>query len=164
MIAEQEPSLPVSWLYKTTLAMRLQFSILCFWLVLRKCSLFCTGTSARQLGSQDCSFRAWHTACSQWCGLILPRGFFGVKDPSAPLGGAGASYCSHLPAVILCSFWAVVRNLSSSSFFFSSPASGTAIITEEHAAMWTDGRYFLQAAKQMDSNWTLMKMGGYRHG
>ncbi|OWK07428.1 XPNPEP1 [Cervus elaphus hippelaphus] len=25
--------------------------------------------------------------------------------------------------------------------------------------MWTDGRYFLQAAKQMDSNWTLMKMG-----
>lgn len=39
-------------------------------------------------------------------------------------------------------------------------ALGTAIITEEHAAMWTDGRYFLQAAKQMDSNWTLMKMGG----
>lgn len=25
--------------------------------------------------------------------------------------------------------------------------------------MWTDGRYFLQAAHQMDSNWTLMKMG-----
>uniref|UniRef100_A0A8C0E007 X-prolyl aminopeptidase 1 n=1 Tax=Balaenoptera musculus TaxID=9771 RepID=A0A8C0E007_BALMU len=40
-----------------------------------------------------------------------------------------------------------------------SPAVGTAIVTEEHAAMWTDGRYFLQAAKQMDSNWTLMKMG-----
>ncbi|XP_063474011.1 xaa-Pro aminopeptidase 1 isoform X5 [Symphalangus syndactylus] len=38
-------------------------------------------------------------------------------------------------------------------------SAGTAIITEEHAAMWTDGRYFLQAAKQMDSNWTLMKMG-----
>uniref|UniRef100_A0A5F9D0L7 Xaa-Pro aminopeptidase 1 n=1 Tax=Oryctolagus cuniculus TaxID=9986 RepID=A0A5F9D0L7_RABIT len=37
-------------------------------------------------------------------------------------------------------------------------SAGTAIITEEHAAMWTDGRYFLQAAKQMDSNWTLMKM------
>lgn len=45
---------------------------------------------------------------------------------------------------------------------FSCPCSlapGTAIITEDHAAMWTDGRYFLQAAKQMDSNWTLMKMG-----
>ncbi|XP_076982087.1 xaa-Pro aminopeptidase 1 isoform X2 [Tamandua tetradactyla] len=38
-------------------------------------------------------------------------------------------------------------------------SAGTAIITEEHAGMWTDGRYFLQAAKQMDSNWTLMKMG-----
>ncbi|XP_073096554.1 xaa-Pro aminopeptidase 1 isoform X6 [Manis javanica] len=38
-------------------------------------------------------------------------------------------------------------------------SAGTAIITEDHAAMWTDGRYFLQAAKQMDSNWTLMKMG-----
>ncbi|XP_038940400.1 xaa-Pro aminopeptidase 1 isoform X2 [Rattus norvegicus] len=38
-------------------------------------------------------------------------------------------------------------------------SAGTAIITEEHAAMWTDGRYFLQAAKQMDNNWTLMKMG-----
>ncbi|XP_021109124.1 xaa-Pro aminopeptidase 1 isoform X5 [Heterocephalus glaber] len=38
-------------------------------------------------------------------------------------------------------------------------SAGTAIITEEHAAMWTDGRYFLQAAKQMDSNWTLMRMG-----
>lgn len=45
-------------------------------------------------------------------------------------------------------------------FSFLCPlTAGTAIITEEHAAMWTDGRYFLQAAKQMDSNWTLMKMG-----
>ncbi|KAJ7325189.1 hypothetical protein JRQ81_018209 [Phrynocephalus forsythii] len=38
-------------------------------------------------------------------------------------------------------------------------SAGTAIITEKEAAMWTDGRYFLQAAQQMDSNWTLMKMG-----
>ncbi|TRY97835.1 hypothetical protein DNTS_014967 [Danionella cerebrum] len=37
--------------------------------------------------------------------------------------------------------------------------SGTAIVTEQHAALWTDGRYFLQASQQMDSNWTLMKMG-----
>uniref|UniRef100_A0A4W5REU9 Xaa-Pro aminopeptidase 1 n=1 Tax=Hucho hucho TaxID=62062 RepID=A0A4W5REU9_9TELE len=36
---------------------------------------------------------------------------------------------------------------------------GTAIVTEKHAAMWTDGRYFLQASQQMDNNWTLMKMG-----
>ncbi|NWR69432.1 XPP1 aminopeptidase, partial [Centropus unirufus] len=38
-------------------------------------------------------------------------------------------------------------------------SAGTAIITEQHAAMWTDGRYFLQAAHQMDNNWTLMKLG-----
>ena len=25
--------------------------------------------------------------------------------------------------------------------------------------MWTDGRYHLQAAQEMDSNWTLMKDG-----
>ncbi|NXX54305.1 XPP1 aminopeptidase, partial [Scopus umbretta] len=38
-------------------------------------------------------------------------------------------------------------------------SAGTAIVTEQYAAMWTDGRYFLQAAHQMDNNWTLMKMG-----
>ncbi|XP_031760695.1 xaa-Pro aminopeptidase 1 isoform X1 [Xenopus tropicalis] len=38
-------------------------------------------------------------------------------------------------------------------------SAGTAIVTEQSAAMWTDGRYFLQAAQQMDSNWTLMKIG-----
>uniref|UniRef100_A0A8C6XS26 X-prolyl aminopeptidase 1 n=1 Tax=Naja naja TaxID=35670 RepID=A0A8C6XS26_NAJNA len=38
-------------------------------------------------------------------------------------------------------------------------SAGTAIITEQHAAMWTDGRYFLQGSQQMDSNWILMKMG-----
>uniref|UniRef100_A0A2L2Y8C0 Xaa-Pro aminopeptidase 1 n=1 Tax=Parasteatoda tepidariorum TaxID=114398 RepID=A0A2L2Y8C0_PARTP len=34
---------------------------------------------------------------------------------------------------------------------------GTAVITEKHAALWTDGRYFLQANQQLDENWTLMK-------
>ncbi|XP_067272269.1 xaa-Pro aminopeptidase 1 isoform X1 [Pseudorasbora parva] len=38
-------------------------------------------------------------------------------------------------------------------------SAGTAIVTEQHAALWTDGRYFLQACQQMDNNWTLMKMG-----
>ncbi|KAH0623760.1 hypothetical protein JD844_006867, partial [Phrynosoma platyrhinos] len=41
-------------------------------------------------------------------------------------------------------------------------SAGTAIITEQDAAMWTDGRYFLQAAQQMDSNWTLMKMDQWK--
>lgn len=29
----------------------------------------------------------------------------------------------------------------------------------KEAALWTDGRYFLQAEQQLDSNWTLMKAG-----
>ncbi|XP_071947124.1 xaa-Pro aminopeptidase 1-like isoform X2 [Antedon mediterranea] len=38
-------------------------------------------------------------------------------------------------------------------------SAGTAVITSSEAALWTDGRYFLQARDQMDSNWTLMKQG-----
>lgn len=38
-------------------------------------------------------------------------------------------------------------------------SAGTAIITEDKAALWTDGRYFLQAAEELDSNWILMKDG-----
>lgn len=33
------------------------------------------------------------------------------------------------------------------------------MITHEKAALATDGRYFSQAAKQLDSNWTLLKQG-----
>jgi len=36
---------------------------------------------------------------------------------------------------------------------------GTAVVTETKAAMWTDGRYYLQARAQMDDNWLLMKDG-----
>ncbi|KAJ2801386.1 hypothetical protein H4R20_003693 [Coemansia guatemalensis] len=38
-------------------------------------------------------------------------------------------------------------------------SAGCAVITMDKAAMFTDGRYFLQARKQMDENWTLMKRG-----
>lgn len=38
-------------------------------------------------------------------------------------------------------------------------SAGTAIVTETKAAMWTDGRYYLQACAQMDDNWVLMKDG-----
>ncbi|KAI0341347.1 Creatinase/aminopeptidase [Trametopsis cervina] len=38
-------------------------------------------------------------------------------------------------------------------------SAGTAIITLDSAFLFTDGRYFLQAEKQLDSNWTLMKQG-----
>lgn len=36
-------------------------------------------------------------------------------------------------------------------------SAGTAVVTANEALLWTDGRYYLQASKQMDSNWTLMK-------
>ncbi|KAJ1959075.1 hypothetical protein GGI12_004530 [Dipsacomyces acuminosporus] len=38
-------------------------------------------------------------------------------------------------------------------------SAGCAVITQDKAAMFTDGRYFLQASQQMDENWTLMKRG-----
>lgn len=38
-------------------------------------------------------------------------------------------------------------------------SAGTAIVTQEHACLWTDGRYYLQASQELDSNWTLMKEG-----
>lgn len=38
-------------------------------------------------------------------------------------------------------------------------SAGTAIITYNEACLWTDGRYFLQASQQLDSNWSLMKEG-----
>ncbi|KAJ3225791.1 hypothetical protein HK099_006189 [Clydaea vesicula] len=38
-------------------------------------------------------------------------------------------------------------------------SAGFAIVTLTDAALWTDGRYFLQATQQLDKNWTLMKTG-----
>jgi len=38
-------------------------------------------------------------------------------------------------------------------------SAGTAVVTEGRAAMWTDGRYFLQAVEEMGPAWTLMKKG-----
>lgn len=38
-------------------------------------------------------------------------------------------------------------------------SAGTAVVTDEHAALWTDGRYHLQAEEQLNSEWTLMKQG-----
>ena len=38
-------------------------------------------------------------------------------------------------------------------------SAGTAVITTDKAALFTDGRYFNQATKQLDDNWQLMKVG-----
>lgn len=40
-------------------------------------------------------------------------------------------------------------------------SAGTAIVTRHKAALWTDGRYFLQAEKQLSSGWTLMRAGNW---
>ncbi len=40
-----------------------------------------------------------------------------------------------------------------------SGSSGTAVVTKDSAAVWTDGRYFLQAEDELDCNWILMKQG-----
>ena len=33
------------------------------------------------------------------------------------------------------------------------------MVTKDKAALWTDGRYFLQAEQEMDCNWELMRNG-----
>ncbi|KAG2174136.1 hypothetical protein INT43_004156 [Umbelopsis isabellina] len=38
-------------------------------------------------------------------------------------------------------------------------SAGCAVVSEKEAALFTDGRYFLQASQQLDENWTLMKQG-----
>ncbi|RTL13239.1 MAG: aminopeptidase P family protein [Neisseriaceae bacterium] len=41
-------------------------------------------------------------------------------------------------------------------------SAGEVIVTLDHAYLWTDGRYFLQAEQQLDSNhYTMMKQGGF---
>ncbi|KAL3631673.1 Aminopeptidase P2 [Castilleja foliolosa] len=36
-------------------------------------------------------------------------------------------------------------------------SAGTAVVTKDKAALWTDGRYFLQAEQQLTSSWILMR-------
>ncbi|KAL9241759.1 hypothetical protein vseg_015828 [Gypsophila vaccaria] len=40
-----------------------------------------------------------------------------------------------------------------------SGTAGLALITLDDARLWTDGRYFLQAEKQLSNQWKLMRMG-----
>jgi hypothetical protein len=37
------------------------------------------------------------------------------------------------------------------------PIIGTAVITATHAALWTRGKYFLQAETQLGCDWILMR-------
>ena len=38
-------------------------------------------------------------------------------------------------------------------------SAGTAVITEKHALLWTDNRYFIQAEQELGPDWTLMRQG-----
>lgn len=38
-------------------------------------------------------------------------------------------------------------------------SAGTAIVTANKSLLWTDGRYFLQAEKELPEFWDLMKEG-----
>ena len=38
-------------------------------------------------------------------------------------------------------------------------SAGTAVVTDRSAALWTDGRYYLQADQQLDCQWAIMKAG-----
>ncbi|KAL6639077.1 hypothetical protein ACP70R_022807 [Stipagrostis hirtigluma subsp. patula] len=40
-------------------------------------------------------------------------------------------------------------------------SAGTAVVTKSKAALWTDGRYFLQAEKELSHEWTLMRSGNH---
>ncbi|KAL5198244.1 hypothetical protein ABZP36_001756 [Zizania latifolia] len=40
-------------------------------------------------------------------------------------------------------------------------SAGTAVVTKNKAALWTDGRYFLQAEKELSHDWTLMRSGSH---
>ncbi|ONM52316.1 Metallopeptidase M24 family protein [Zea mays] len=40
-------------------------------------------------------------------------------------------------------------------------SAGTAVVTKNKAALWTDGRYFLQAEKELSHHWTLMRSGNH---
>jgi hypothetical protein len=56
---------------------------------------------------------------------------------------------------------ATIRLCSHETEYISgfSGSAGTAVITQEKAALATDGRYFNQAEKQLDVNWQLLKQG-----
>ena len=39
-----------------------------------------------------------------------------------------------------------------------SGSNGICVVTQKEARMWTDGRYYLAAGKQLFEGWTMMKM------
>jgi len=59
-------------------------------------------------------------------------------------------------SILIVPLDAVGRLLWVSGF---SGSNGQAVITDDEALLWTDGRYFIQAADQLDCNWEMKRMG-----
>ena len=38
-------------------------------------------------------------------------------------------------------------------------SEATAVVTTDEAALWTDGRYFIQAERELSCDWSLIRMG-----
>ena len=38
-------------------------------------------------------------------------------------------------------------------------SNGTCVVTRDEACMWTDGRYYIQAERQLEAGWKMMKAG-----
>lgn len=82
--------------------------------------------------------------------------------------------CTRLqyPAIANAFFYSVIPSEDSHASEYIAPcdarrefisgfsgSAGCAVVTREKAALATDGRYFSQASKQLDSNWLLLKQG-----
>lgn len=51
-----------------------------------------------------------------------------------------------------------MKHIFITELYFES-CSGLALVTKNEARLWTDGRYFLQAAQELSDQWQLMRMG-----
>lgn len=95
--------------------------------------------------------------------LILVQQFHPPKTATSP---------STLPRVMVAEVSKPLHSTCSSEYMLTvnhfsiaefisgfSGSAGTAVISLTQASLSTDGRYFNQAAKQLDNNWTLLKRG-----
>ena len=100
-----------------------------------------------------------YTVCSM---RISPINYF-THSPSCSVSRQSSVriYCTMRcpprsdPSALSCFLKLIVEEYISGF----SGSDGTAVVTLEKAALATDGRYFNQASKQLDSNWDLLKQG-----
>ena len=78
------------------------------------------------------------------------------STPPAGRGYPGSQVCAALSLSGQSYALVVVLTLP---LYESVGSAGTAVVTLDSAGLWTDGRYFAQAEKQLENSWTLMRMG-----